>query len=185
MDNIFFDISKLKHLGNNVIIGKTVRIRQPENVSIGDNTIIDDFTYISSKLEIGSNCHIASNVSISGGKGKLKIGNFSTISNGCSIHCASSDYRYCSMDLPSIPESERFGGEIEDIDIEDYAIIGAHSCILQGSHIPEGCAFGAYTLIKKTNNLLPYHLYVGHNCRDLGYRKGLDRLKEFKRRNIK
>ena len=43
-DNIFFNISDLKYIGKNVIIGKTVRIRQPEKVSIGDNTIIDDFT---------------------------------------------------------------------------------------------------------------------------------------------
>ena len=88
-DNIFFDISKLKHLGKDVIIGKTVRIRKPEEVSIGDNTIIDDFTYISCALEVGKNCHIASNVSISGGDGKLVMGDYSTISNGSSIHCAS------------------------------------------------------------------------------------------------
>ena len=45
--NIFFDLKKLKHIGKNVIIGKTVRIRRPELVEIGDNTIIDDFCYIS------------------------------------------------------------------------------------------------------------------------------------------
>ena len=45
MENIFFDKSKLKYCGENVIIGKTVRIRKPEEVSIGDGTIIDDFTY--------------------------------------------------------------------------------------------------------------------------------------------
>ena len=74
-DNIFFDVSKLKHVGKNVVIGKTVRIRQPENVSIGDNTIIDDFAYISAKIDIGTNCHIASHSSISGSKGKFTMGN--------------------------------------------------------------------------------------------------------------
>ena len=95
MSNIFFDLKDLKHLGKNVIIGKTVRIRRPELVSIGDNTIIDDFTYISCGMEIGNNCHIASNVSISGGQlgKKLVMGNYSTISNGTSIHCASSDFK--------------------------------------------------------------------------------------------
>ena len=75
-NHIFFNLSDLKSVGRNVIIGKTVRIRQPENVIIGDNTIIDDFTYISCAMEIGNNCHIASNVSISGGKGKLTMGNY-------------------------------------------------------------------------------------------------------------
>ena len=171
-ENIFFDLSRLKHLGKNVIIGKTVRIRKPEEVSIGDNTIIDDFTYISCALDIGKNCHIASNVSISGGDGKLTIGDYSTISNGCSIHCASSDYRECSLDLPSVPKEDQFGGVVEDINIGNYVVVGAHSCILPGASIPDGAAFGAYSLVKKQSNLKPFHLYVGNDCRDLGERNG-------------
>ena len=122
-------------------------------------------------MEIGKNCHIASNVSISGGKGKFTMGDYSTISNGCSVHCASSDYRECSLDLPSVDESKQFGGHVEDISIGDFVVIGAHSCILPGAKIPDGSAFGAYTLIKKENNLEPFHLYVGYQCRDLGERK--------------
>jgi len=184
-NNIFFDVSKLKHLGKNVIIGKTVRIRQPEKVSIGDNTIIDDFTYISCAAEIGKNCHIASNVSISGGKGKFIMGDYSTISNGCSIHCASSDYRECSLDLPSVPEEEQFGGEIVNICVSDYVTVGAHSCILPGAQLPEGTAYGAYTMIKENNNLSPFHLYVGHACRDLGERGKIHLIQEFKSKKEK
>ena len=176
MDNIFFDINKLKYVGKDVIIGKTVRIRQPEKVSIGDNTIIDDFTYISCAMEIGKNCHIASNVSISGGKGKLIMGNYSTISNGSSVHCASSDYKSCSLDLPSVPEDQQFGGVVEDITIGDYVVVGAHSCILPGAKIPDGTAFGAYTLIKKESLLKPFHLYVGLKCKDLGERLNKEKL---------
>ena len=182
-NNIFFDLSRLKHVGENVIIGTTVRIRQPEKVSIGDNTIIDDFTYISCAADIGTNCHIASNVSISGGKGKLTMGNYSTISNGCSVHCASSDYRKCSLDLPSVSIGEQFGGDIGDITIGDYVTIGAHSCVLPHAVMPEGTAFGAYTMIKQSDKLVPFHLYVGHNCRDLGPRENQDTIKEFKLRN--
>ena len=161
-NHIFFNLSDLKYVGKNVIIGKTVRIRQPENVIIGDNTIIDDFTYIS--------C----------GKGKLIMGNYSTISNGSSVHCASSDYKKCSLDLPSVSENQQFGGEVSDINISDFVVVGAHSCILPGSNIPEGSTYGAYTLIKPTSKLLPYHLYVGNNCRDLGERKGREKFEEFK-----
>ena len=80
MENIFFDINKLKYLGEGCIIGKTVRIRKPEECIIGDGTIIDDFTYISCGIEIAKNCHIASHVSISGGEGKFIMGKYSTIS---------------------------------------------------------------------------------------------------------
>ena len=58
MDNIFFDRKDLKKCGDNVIIGKTVRIRYPHLVEIGDNVIIDDFTYISTSLKISSYVHI-------------------------------------------------------------------------------------------------------------------------------
>jgi acetyltransferase-like isoleucine patch superfamily enzyme len=152
-----------------VIIGKTVRIRQPQLVSIGDSTIIDDFTYISSALEVGKHCHIASNVNISGGKGKLIIGDYSTLSTHVSVHCGSSDYKSLSMDLPSVHEELQFGGMIEDVKIERFVTVGAHSCILPGAKLPKGSAYGAYTLVKKSP-LLPYHLYVGSKCTDLGER---------------
>ena len=169
MDNIFFDRSQLKYCGENVIIGKTVRIRKPEECSIGDGTIIDDFTYISSAVEIGKNCHIASNVSISGGAGKLVIGDFSTISNHCSIHCASSEYTSVSMDLPSAPEELRFGGEVGDVSIGKFVTIGAHSCILPGVNIPDGFACSAYCLV--TNQSYDVNsLYVGIPARFLKQR---------------
>jgi len=170
-DNIFFDRSKLKYCGNNVIIGKTVRIRKPEEVSIGDGTIIDDFTYISCGLTIGKNCHIASNVSISGGEGHLYIGNYTTISNHTSIHCSSSDYKKVSLDLPSVPKDKQFGGTISDIHIGDYVVVGAHSCILPQVNLPEGFACGAYTLVKN-KKYLPYYLYTGIPAKSVCKRKG-------------
>jgi len=160
MKNIFFDLKKLKYLGKNCIIGKTVRIRKPEECYIGDGSIIDDFTYISCSVEIGNFTHIASGVSISGGNGKFRIGNYSTISNQCSIHCASSDYSIVSLDLPSVPKEFQFGGEIKDICLGDFVTIGSHSCILPGSIIPDGFACGAYSLIKKSE-YLPWSLYAG------------------------
>ena len=159
-NNIFFDLSKLKYCGKNVIIGKTVRIRKPEDVSIGDDTIIDDFTYISCGMTIGKNCHIASNVTISGGEGHFYMEDYSTISNHTSIHCASSDYKKVSLDLPSVPKNERFGGVIGNVHIGKYVVIGAHSTVLPNTKIPDGVAFGAYSLIKDID-FREYHLYAG------------------------
>lgn len=160
MDNIFFDKKKLKYCGENVIIGKTVRIRKPEECIIGDNVIIDDFAYISCPIEIGRNCHIASHVSISGGAGKFIMGDYSTISNHCSIHCASSDYSKVSLDLPSVNITEQFGGEVGLVTLGNFVTIGAHSCLLPNINIPEGFACGAYTLLKD-KNFNPWSLYVG------------------------
>lgn len=173
-DNIFFDKNDLKFCGQNVIIGKTVRIRRPDLVSIGDNTIIDDFTYISCALEIGSYCHIASNVTISGGaNGKLTLKNMVGIGCGCSVHVASSDYLFASMDLPSVPEQYRFGGVCDDIFLESYVLLGSHTVVLPGVYLPEGFASGAHTVISQ-KKYEDWTLY-----------RGLDCVKVFKRPNKK
>jgi acetyltransferase-like isoleucine patch superfamily enzyme len=181
MDNIFFDLKKLKYLGENCIIGKTVRIRKPEECIIDDGTIIDDFTYISCTAEIGKNCHIASNVSISGGSGKFTMGEYSTISNHCSVHCASSDYSKVSLDLPSIPKDLQFGGEVNNINIGRFVVIGAHSCVLPGIDLPDGFACGAYTLVKK-QEYDKWTLYVGIPIKKLKVRdlNDIKKIKLFK-----
>lgn len=160
MDNLFFDLKRLKYLGVGAIIGKTVRIRCPEDTVIGDYTIIDDFAYISCASEIGKRCHIASHVSISGGAGQFKMGECSTISNHCSVHCASSDYTSVSLDLPSVAPEQRFGGAVGGVVIGRYVTVGAHSCILPGSHLPDGSAFGAFSLINRSD-YESLGLYVG------------------------
>lgn len=160
MENIFFDKSKLKFCGENVIIGKTVRIRKPEECSIGDGTIIDDFTYISCAIEIGRNCHIASNVSISGGDGKFIMGDYSTLSNHCSVHSGTSDYAKVSLDIPSISRENQFGGFTQEIRVGNFVTIGAHSTILPGVKLPDGFSSGAYTLIKEIE-YESFSLYIG------------------------
>jgi acetyltransferase-like isoleucine patch superfamily enzyme len=160
MENLFFDLKRLKYLGVGAIIGKTVRIRKPEECVIGDGSIIDDFAYIACPVEIGKYCHIGSHASISGGAGRFKMGDYSTVSNHCSVHCASSDYSSVSLDLPSVPADRRFGGDVADVVLGDYVIVGAHSCILPGSRLPSGSAFGAYSLLNGVD-YLPLGLYVG------------------------
>jgi galactoside O-acetyltransferase len=163
-ENIFFDLSRLKYLGKNVIIGKTVRIRHPELVEIGDNSIIDDFTYISTSMKIGKFCHIAAGVNISGGAGFVEMGNYVAISAGCSIHAASSDYISASLDYPSVPEELRFGGIIENIFFSDFVLLGAHSVVLPGVNLPEGFASGAKTIVRN-KKYDSWSLYAGEDAR--------------------
>ena len=171
MDNIFFDLTKLKYLGEGCIIGKTVRIRHPERCIIGDGTIIDDFTYISCGIDIGKHCHIASHVSISGGEGKFIMGDYSTISNHCSLHCASSDYAKISLDLPSVPKEIQFGGVVNNIVAGKLVVVGAHSCVLPGAVLCDGFACGAFSLIKGEYHR-PYTLYVGIPAKEYKKREG-------------
>lgn len=159
MDNIFFDLKRLKYLGVGAIIGKTVRIRRPEDCVIGDFTIIDDFTYISCALETGRFCHIAPNVTMSGGGGKVKMGDFAGVSAGCTIHAGSSDYVKVSLDFPSIPPEHRMGGVCEDIELGDFVLLGSNTVVLPGVTLPEGVATAAFTLLRK-QRYEPWMLYV-------------------------
>ncbi len=181
-DNIFFDLSRLKHLGKGVIIGKTVRIRRPELVEIGDGSIIDDFTYISTPLRIGKNCHIAAGVNISGGGGYVEFGNYVAVSAGCSIHAASSEYISASLDYPSVPADVRFGGIIGDIKFEDFVILGAHSIVLPGVHLPEGFASGAKTIVRN-RKYEPWTLYSGDEAKVICKRNN-KKLREFMMKGI-
>ena len=166
MENIFFDKRDLKYCGEGVIIGKTVRIRNPNEVSIGDGTIIDDFCYISCSADIGNSCHIASHVNISGGGGHLVVGNYVGIASGCSLNIQSSDYLTASFELPSIPKENRFGGYGKCISLGDHVLLGAHTIILPNVSLPEGVATAAQTILRE-KSYDPWCLYAGQDSKKL------------------
>jgi len=171
MDNIFFDKKDLKYCGENVIIGKTVRIRKPHLVSIGDNVIIDDFTYIPCKLEIGDYTHIGANTSFIGGPGAVAIGSFVNIAPSCQIVTGTNDYWGGGLTGPAIPDE--FSGQsiIEPIEIRDFALLACQTIVLPGVIIQKGMATGALTLLKK-QQYKEWSLYAGNPCRELGKRDG-------------
>lgn len=166
MENIFFDKRDLKFCGEGVIIGKTVRIRNPKEVSIGDGTIIDDFCYISCSADIGNNCHIASHVNISGGGGHLVVGNYVGIASGCSLNTQSSDYLTASFELPSIPKENRFGGYGKCISFGDHVVLGAGTIVLPNVSLPEGVATAAQTILRE-KSYDPWCLYAGRDSKKL------------------
>ena len=166
MENLFFDKRELKYCGEGVIIGKTVRIRYPDQVSIGDGTIIDDFCYISCSADIGKHCHIASHVNISGGGGRLKMGNYVGVASGCSLNIQSSDYLTASFELPSIPKALRFGGYGKMIYLSDHVLLGAHTVVLPDVILPEGTATTAQTIVRN-KSYESWCLYSGPDAKKL------------------
>jgi galactoside O-acetyltransferase len=158
-DNIFFDRAKLKRCGRNVIIGKTVRIRYPELVEIGDNAIIDDFTYISTALCIVGRVHIAAGCKIIGGVGaKVTIDEFSTLAPNVVLAAGSDDY-IGGIASPMVPAHYKGNFEVGDIQLGRHCIVGANSTVLPNVVFADGSAVGAHTLVR--SNLAPWSLYVG------------------------
>ena len=159
MDNIFFDISKLKSCGKNVIIGKTVRIRYPELVEIGDNVIIDDFTYISTQLILHNNVHISSGSKIIGGRGALvEMKEFSTLAPNVVLSAGTDDY-VGGIATPMVPLEFKGDAVIGNIILNKHCIVGAGSVVLPNVIFHEGACIGALSMVNK--DLEAWKLYAG------------------------
>ncbi|MEW5755438.1 MAG: acyltransferase [Pseudomonadota bacterium] len=157
--NIFFDVSKLKACGRNVIIGKTARIRYPECVEIGDNVIIDDFTYISTSLVITNNVHIASGCKLIGGKSaQIEIGDFCTLAPNVVMAAGSDDY-IAGIASPLVPLKYKGDCLIGSIRLIRHSIIGANSVVLPNVVFGEGASVGALSLVNR--DLDEWGLYAG------------------------
>jgi galactoside O-acetyltransferase len=159
MDNIFFDLNKLKRCGKNVIIGKTVRIRYPELVSIGDNCIIDDFTYISTAVNLDANIHISAGCKFIGGKNsQVEIGEYSTLSPGVVLVAGSDDY-VGGIATPLVPLEVKGDLQIGRIRLGRHCLVGANAVVLPNVVFGQGAAVGALSLVNF--DLKPWTLYAG------------------------
>lgn len=169
-DNIFFDLADLKNIGNDCIIGRTVRIRKPDRCSIGNFTIIDDFTYISCGIAVGDYTHIGASAVIIGGDAHVTIGDFVNIAPGVRLIAASNDFSGGGLVGPAIPPEYAASSIIKNICIDDHVLFGTNTVVLPGVHVPEGVSTGAMTLLTESTKLEPWTLYVGSPARALGRR---------------
>jgi galactoside O-acetyltransferase len=159
LENIFFDINELKACGKNVIIGKTVRIRYPELVEIGDNVIIDDFTYISTSLKLHNNVHISSGCKIIGGKNAyVEMCEFSTLAPNVVLSAGSDDY-LSGIATPMVPIEYKGDVRIGKIILNKHCIVGSGSVVLPDVNFEQGACLGALSLANK--NLSEYTLFAG------------------------
>jgi galactoside O-acetyltransferase len=164
-DNIFFDIDALKRCGKNVIIGKTVRIRYPELVEIGDNVIIDDFTYISTALILASYVHISAGCKLIGGRSaRVKMGSFSTLAPNVVLAAGSDDY-LGGVATPLVSAEFKGNVDIGDIILGEHCIVGANSTVLPNVRFGDGACLGALSLAKQ--NLDAWYLFAGVPARKL------------------
>lgn len=163
--NLFFDLGALGSCGRNVIIGRTVRIRYPELVHIGDDCIIDDFTYISTGLVMRDHVHISAGCKLIGGRAcTVRMGRFSTLAPNVVLAAGSDDY-HGGIATPLVPPEYKGNVEYGDIDIGNHSIVGAGSVVMPRVRFGEGASVGALSLVK--SDLNPWTLYAGVPVRAL------------------
>jgi acetyltransferase-like isoleucine patch superfamily enzyme len=178
-DNIFFDLRKIASIGRNVIIGRTVRIRYPELVEIGDDVIIDDFTYISTALRLEGRAHISSGCKLIGGRAaKITMGEFSTLAPNVVLAAGSDDY-LGGIATPMVPIAFKGAVEIGEIRIGRHCIVGANSTVLPNVCLHDGAAVGAQSLVKK--NIAAWELHAGVPARLIRSRNA-ERIQHLERR---
>lgn len=168
MENLFFDLDDLKSCGENVIVGKTVRIRYPELVEIGDNVIIDDFTYISTSLQIHNYVHVSSGCKFIGGPDSLiTMKDFSTTAPNVVLSAGSDDY-LSGIATPLVEKEYKGDMEVGNILINRHSIVGANTTILPNVNFGIGSSVGAQSLVKK--DLEEWSLYAGIPAKKLRLR---------------
>lgn len=146
--SFFFNPAALAGLGTGAIIGRLVRLRYPEQCSIGDYAILDDFTYCSAALTIGAWSHLGANCNLIGGGAKIVIDEFVNVAPGCTLIAASHDYEFGGLAGPAIPPEYRGVSVVDEITLADHVLLGAGTVVLPGVHLPEGVATGAMTLVR-------------------------------------
>ena len=161
------NVEKYKSFGNDSRIHDTAIINHPELIEIANHVSIDIGVYCSTQLKVGNFVHIAPYVCIIGGKGSsLIMGDYSGISAGCKIVCASDDFKNSLLN-PQVPQRYRTT-KSSPIVFEKYTCVGTNSVIMQGVTLKEGSVVGANSLLLKDTE--EWGVYAGNPTVKIGVR---------------
>lgn len=174
-------------MGNNLwikevkpIISSNIRIRHPRFFCVSQYSIIDDYCYFSTKVKIGKFAHIASGCSVAGGKKyEFILGNYSSLSSGVKIWCASDDF--VNDIITIIPEGF---GEIKnnvisgDVVFSNFTGVGANSVVMPDNLVPEGTVIGALSFVPSRFKFKPWAVYAGVPIRFIKHRNKQNVLKQ-------
>lgn len=154
------------------IISENIRVRLPDSFEVGEGSVVDDYSYFSVRVRVGRFAHIASCVTIGGGgRYEFSLGDFSSISAGCRIWCASEDFR---TDMAGIVPSGMDVGKklIEgDVRVGQLCIVGSNSVVMPDNDIPTGVAIGALSFVPPGFAFEPWSVYAGVPLRRIGERE--------------
>ena len=156
-------------IGSNVYISKYAQFYNASNIHIKSNVRIDDYCIFSAGnggISINEYVHIGCYSSLIG-QGRISISEFANISTRVSIFSSSDDFSGNSLTNPMIDKRYKLLIN-EPVTIEKHVIIGTNSTILPGAILEEGCAIGAYSLVKESCS--PFSIYAGVPARKIGLR---------------
>ena len=164
------------------IVSPHVRIRYPDLFVVGDHAVVDDFCYFSTGVVLGVCTHVASNCSVAGGRAyRFELGDYSSLSSGVKVWCASNDYVNDLVVLlpPGVDVGDRpLAG---DVTFGRYTGVGANTVVMPGNTIPEGVAIGALSFVPPAYEFDPWTVYGGIPIRPLRDRNRANVLRQAER----
>jgi galactoside O-acetyltransferase len=165
-----YDKRLLKSCGEDVFVSANVEIRRPHLVCLGEHIAIDTGFYLTTAADFGDYIHVGPYVKVIGGaKAKLTMGNFTNIAAGCTIICASDQYMGEGLiNCPGLPDEFRDKIDYSPVIFDNFANVGAHTVILPGVTLAEGCVIGACSLVTKSTE--PWTVYIGVPARPVKIR---------------
>lgn len=145
------------------IVSKSIRVRHPEHFAVGEHSVIDDFCYFSTKVRIGRLSHVANGCSVGGGgTHTFTLGDYSSLSSGVKIWCASDDFARSLIFLPPAGTEDVKEFVVSgDVTIGDCTGIGANTVVMPSNTIPEGTAIGALSFVPPNFPFEPWSVYAG------------------------
>lgn len=161
-----------EHVSSSAIVSKMIRVRHPETFVVGDHSIVDDFCYFSTQVRVGRYSHIANGCSVGGGRSHLfTLGDYSSLSAGVRIWCASDDFARSLIFVPPPGFEDVKESLIEgDVSLGNCTGVGANSVVMPGNAIPEGTTIGALSFVPPRFAFEPWAVYAGCPIRRVGTR---------------
>ncbi len=177
-------------LGKGTAIGKSVTLRHPSKIGIGNQCVIDEYCSLSAQgdensgIQLGEQVLLGRATVLSTRNGTIEIGAFSNIGANCRLgtttrialghhvlfaancYVGGAQHRFDRTDIPIMRQGyESKGGVV----IEDDVWLGAGVTILDGVRIGTGSVVGAGSVV--TKDLPPFSVAVGSPARVVFNRK--------------
>lgn len=153
------------------MFGKSITIRHPHKIYIGNNVVIDDYAVLDAKgpdnkgILIGNNVMIGRNTVISCKNGNITIGDNTNVAMNCFIQSAKEvmigrnvlfsaycyvigggDHKTDRTDIPIITQ----GQVVRGINIEDNCLLGAGVMVQDGVIIGRDSIIGTGAVVTKS-----------------------------------
>jgi galactoside O-acetyltransferase len=159
----------LRHLGENVLIDRSVRFFFPHKVTIESNTRIDCMSVISctGNVHIGPYSHFSIGTKIMGA-GNFQSAAYVGVSSNVTFMTSSENYSGEALATCMVPKEFR-KNIIGHVLIEEHVICGPNSVILPNVTLGRGAAVGALSLV--ACSIPPFTIISGNPPRKVGSRK--------------